>query len=605
MKEDLFPYYEREMTYLRNSLDDFAKVYPRIAKNLMLNTDPHVERLLHGFALLSGRVHHKIDDEFPAITESLLGVLYPHFLAPIPSMAIAQFEIGLDQTQSHTVKRNSSLFTRGDSIKQHSCQFRTCYPVTLWPIKLKEAELRPAAAFSATGDSVAVLRLKLECGGNNRFSTLYVDRLRFCLQGEPDMIYALYELLMNSVGRVSVRWPGNRKTAAEIPLPLDSIQPVGFNVDEGLLPYPARSFVGYRLLQEYFAFPAKFLFFDLANLQSVVPPDQATIMEVLVQISRFERPERLPRLIRETAVSTFQLGCTPIVNVFERLAEPIPITSTEYEYRVIPDLNTRPENMEVYSIEKVSATSTNIEKTVDYEPFYSARHRYSDSPNRPYWHMTRRNSTRDQDKGTEVYISLANLDFSRVDLEKHTLSVRTLCTNRDVPETLHLGKELRNVFLEKGGLVNSRVLTEFTPALRPRMRRSWQWRLISHLSLSHGSITSGGKESLQEILRVYDYAGDRTVNADIDGILSVAGSPTVARVASQHGITFAQGMRVDIDFDEAQFVGSGVYLFASVLERFLGLYNTINSFSQLTATSRQREGAIRHWRPRSGEQVIL
>ena len=63
-----------------------------------------------------------------------------------------------------------------------------------------------------------------------------------------------------------------------------------------------------------------------------------------------------------------------------------------------------------------------------------------------------------------------------------------------------------------------------------------------------------------------------------------------ARVVSEDGITFARGTRVEMEFDEEQFVGGGVYLFASVMETFPGTVRLrMNSFSQLRRAARGRE----------------
>src|SRR5439155_13195513 len=133
MSEALYPYYERELLFIRQLAQEFAKQYPAAAGRLLLeptrSTDPHVERLIESFALLAGRLHHKLDDEFPELTGALLGVLYPHYLAPIPSLAVVQFELDPARgqlPQGFVIDKGSRLYTQ--PVHNLPCRFRTGYP---------------------------------------------------------------------------------------------------------------------------------------------------------------------------------------------------------------------------------------------------------------------------------------------------------------------------------------------------------------------------------------------------------------------------------------------------------------------------------------------
>jgi type VI secretion system protein ImpG len=150
--------------------------------------------------------------------------------------------------------------------------------------------------------------------------------------------------------------------------------------------------------------------------------------------------------------------------------------------------------------------------------------------------------------------------------------------------------------------------------LRPPTRRGAHWRLISHLCLNHLSLaTEGdGKDALQEILRLYDYSdADMTPQLAavtrhlIEGIVSVSSRRVTGRTGRGAASGFARGIEVSVEFDEQKYVGSGVYLFASVLERFLALYVSINSFSQTIARTTQGERYFKKWPPRAGEQLLL
>jgi len=612
LKEDLLPYYENELSFIRNMGKEFAADWGKIAERLALEPgkceDPHVERLIEAFALLAGRVHHKIDDEFPEITESLLNILYPHYLRPIPSMSIAQFHIDPEQgvlTAGHTVKRNTSLNTGPIAGKATTCSFRNCYPVTLWPLEVKAAAVTPAAAMPGaplSDKAVGVIRIDMKCTGGARLSALAVDKLRFYLSGESHVAHALYELLFNNVIRVVIRSTG--KQAAAIDLPADAVQAVGFGRDEGMLPYPDRSFLGYRLLQEYFSFPWKYLFFDLTGFDRIARSQIGESFQILFYLSPFERRERLQILEQNVNRETFQLGCTPIVNLFERVAEPLRLTHATTEYRVIPDIHRQP-STEVYSVDQVTSTAPYFETAQVYEPFYSVRHTYSDSSAQAYWYASRRLSERRGDSGTEVYLSLVNMGFKPTLPPVETLTVHITCTNRDLAGHLPFAGEFGELSVESGSLVRARSIMAPTKTVRPPLRRDLQWRLISHLALNYLSLVDGGLAALREILRLYDFTGDPAIQKQISGIVSLSSEPHMRRVVSEHGIVFAQGLRASIEFDEDGFIGTGVFLFAAVLERFLGLYTAINSFTQLTAKTRQRKGVLKPWPPRSGEQILL
>ncbi|MGI8742115.1 MAG: type VI secretion system baseplate subunit TssF [Bryobacteraceae bacterium] len=612
MKSDLLPYYERELVFIRHLAADFASRYPERAASLGLRPDavedPHVERLIEAFAMLTGRIQHKIDDDFPEITEAILGLLYPHYLRPIPPMSVVQFEMDPEQSKAssgYTVPRDSMLFTRPNG--GSSCYFRTCYDATLWPLELTSASFARSSGAglgSAAADVPHVIRLEMRCLGESKFSSLELDRLRFFLGAEPSTAFILYELLFNNVARVILRSMPKSGRPQQTVLSSDSIREAGFGRNDGMLPYSERSFLGYRLLQEYFSFPQKFLFFDLAGLDKSTRAGFDERFEILILLSDFDRKDLIPLLQQAVTAESFHLGCAPVVNLFERCAEPIRLSQARAEYRVIPDIHSEAAT-EVYSVDRVVATMPSTEELQEYQPFYSLRHTWGVPRGQAYWHSTRRPSGRKGDKGTEVYLSLLDLDF-RPDLPPvETLTVHVTCTNRDRVEKTPAGRSFGELEMESSTLLRIRFLLKPTPALRAPSRRALQWALISHLGLNYLSIVDGGTEALQEILRLYDFSDDPAVRAQIAGITRVASEPKIARIISENGVVFARGIRVSAEFDEEQYVGSGVFLFGSVLEKFFGLYSAVNSFSQLSIASRQRKGELKTWPPRAGEQIVL
>jgi type VI secretion system protein ImpG len=608
MSDELLAYYNSELTYLRELGSEFAETYPKVAGRLRLEADkcddPHVERLLEGFAFMAARIRHKLDDEFPEITDALLGVLYPHFQRPLPSMAIVQFLLGREQvklTEGFTVPRGSRLNTR--PVGGTPCSFLTNYPVTLWPIEVESARLDPDRVVhpDKPPDGVALLQIGLRCTGGTTFGELAIDRLRFYLDGTGALPAILFESLLNDACRVVVRGRLGGDQVDSVVLPSRAIEPVGFDLDEGMFPYPVRSFPGYRLIQEYLAFPEKFLFFDLTGL------DRATARGFGESVDLLFFLKRPPRAVFTVQPENFRLGSTPVVNLFPQIAEPIALNQTKAEYRVVPDVH-RPMATEVYSIDSVAGTAGYLDEPVQYEPFFSVRHAAEGRGARAYWYAARRRSLRKDDPGTEVDLSFVDPEFRPTAPAGEMITVRTTCTNRDLPSRLPFGGEQGDFELEgKAPVSRVRCLRRPTKTVRPPLGRASRWPLISHLALNHLSLvdTDEGLDALREMLRVYDFTDSAVTRQQIAGITRVSSRRVAGRTGRRVGNVVCLGVEVDLEFDEANYVGSGAFLLASVLERFLGLYVSINSFSQLVARTRQREGILKRWPPRAGERTLL
>ena len=617
MTDQLLPYYNRELAFLRKMGAEFAEAHPKIAGRLRLTgeatEDPHVARMIEGFAYLTARIRHKLDDDFPELTETMLGILYPHYLAPLPSVSIVQFE--LDKTQAeltagYRIAQGAALETepvRGKGVDGETCQFRTCYDVTLWPMTLQAAEFRgppfraPPCRFAA--EAKAIVRLQLgTLAASVPFSLIALDRLRFFLQAPAPFVYQLYESILNNTLAVAIANSSGDRGA--VILPGDCVKPVGFERGEAILPYSARSFDGYRLFSEFFSFPDKFLFFDITSIGPQALSRLGNQLEVYLYLGRY-----VPDLEKNVDANSFQLGCTPIVNLYHQRTEPIQLTHTDHEYRVVPDAR-RPLAHEIYSIDRVVATSPQNEQ-VEFRPFYSVRHAAEGRSQRAFWHATRRAAgyaAGQVDRGTEMYLSLVDLDFQPSAPAKWTLDIEATCLNRDLPRHLPYGAGQPRLQLTTGApLGKLRCVAPLSATRRPALQRGTMWRLISHLSLNHLSLisTDDSADALREILKLYDYQDSAETRGIIDGVLQVRGRRIVGRVGGPVSSGFCRGFEVTVHLDEERFSGSGVYLFAAVLERFMGLYASLNSFTRLVATTNKREERLAKWPPRAGEQILI
>jgi len=613
MRDDLLLYYERELTYLRQSAVQFAEKYPKVASRLVIEPskceDPHVERLLEAFAFLAARVHLKIDDEFPQITEALLGIIYPHFIRPIPSMSIVEFQLDADQGKLSTgfpIESGTMIHSR--PVGGTPCKFRTCYDTTLWPVSVAAAEFRTPDRMRPpikAVDSSAALRIELRCAPDVSFPKLRMDSLRVYLDGEASLLHSLYELLCCNLTRIVVRDPTPGSKVNPVTLPASSLRPVGFAPDEGMLPYPRRSFPGYRLLQEFFTFPEKFFFLDITGLERAWAAGFKDSAELVFLISQTQTADSRERLEIGVSAKTFRLGCAPVINLFAQTAEPILLDQTKYEYPITPDAR-RLNGTEIFSVDSVDSIDADTRQIVSFEPFYSFRPGRHGDPKQCFWLAHRAQSNRANDDGTDMSLSLVDLSMRSLRPDTDTLTVRTTCTNRDLPARLPFGNEAGDFELEGAAAIKRIVaLKKPTAPLRPPMGKGTLWSLISHLSLNYLSLVEGGKQSLQQILRIYNFSNTSFSEKMIQGIADLSSRRHFARVVSENGITFARGTRVQIELDEEQFVGGGVYLFASVLEHFLGSYASLNSFSQLVATTKQRKEVLREWAPRAGQKILM
>jgi type VI secretion system protein ImpG len=398
-------------------------------------------------------------------------------------------------------------------------------------------------------------------------------------------------------------------------LPAGALRPVGFEETEALLPYPRPSFTGYRLLQEYFCFPEKFFFFDLGGLEQIVRAGFGSRVEFFFLFSPFERAERKQSLELGISQRTFRLGCTPIINLFSPPAAAILLDYAQYQYPVIPDV-TRRGALEIFSIDDVVHINPQKQEITRFLPFYSYRHGSLREKSQTFWHTTRRHWGVENPGGAEVYVSLVDLSGRPMHPNVDVLTVETTCTNGDLPFKLPFGNEGGD-FQLLGAIPVRRItaLLKPTPALRPPVSRESSWRLISQLSLNYLSLTEEGRDALKTILRLYNFSGSVSSERQIDGVVEMRTRRHSARVMTETSVSerteswqdvvFARGTRVEITFDEEQFAGGGVYLFAAVLERFLGLYVTMNSFTQLVAHTRQRKDAFDKWPPRAGRKMLV
>ena len=620
MRDQLLHYYERELSFIRREMGDFAESYPAIAGQLLIEPDkcedPHVERLIEAFAMLTARVQMRLDDEFPEITEAFLSLLQPHYLAPVPSLTIVQMEADADRSEATTgmvIPRHSQLHTQ--PVGGVRCRFRTCFPITLWPVKVSGVDVISLDKGSPLSppEAVAAIRIQLETRGSHPFSELALDSLRFFFDGNATIAHKLYELFFrNPLGMIVRPRRSDTETSrvggGSVFLSPDHIRPVGFAADEGLLEYGGSGHLGHRLVQEYFCFPDKFLFADLAGLDSRVLAGMDREMEILILL------DKLP-LDLESGLSeeNLKLGCSPAANLFPHAADPLILEHTRSEYRIIPDGH-HPRGFEVNSILKVETVDPSSGQTREFRPFYALRHGDDREQEVAFWQASRRPSGVKGDPGTELYLTLVGGRGETLhEKPGETLMVQVLCSNRDMPELLPLGSRGGEFRIEgQPGVARINTLRKPTSVLRLPEGGDTFWRLISLLSLNHLSLleTSGGRQdegpvAFREMLSLLDFAGTPVTRQRINGLVGLDWRGVLRQITVPEGRLLTRGIEVTLELDEARFTGSGVFLFAAVLERFLAHYTSLNSFTQTVAKVRQRQEVLKRWPPRAGETPLV
>ncbi|MCG5056059.1 MAG: type VI secretion system baseplate subunit TssF [Myxococcales bacterium] len=625
MDPRLLRQYNRELQHVREMGGEFAAAFPKIAGRLGLDTfecsDPYVERLLEAFAFLAARVQLRIDSEFPRFTQHLLEMVYPHYLAPTPSMLVAEFGPNHGEgalVEGFRVPRGSSFRSRTTRDEPTPCRYLTGQDLTLWPLTLEEVEYSgflgglSGLPSSLIGKARAIVRLRLRTTGNVRFRDLKLDRLPVFIKGGGELGMRLYEQLMARVNAVIIAPPGRPPVWREI-LDDHPIEPVGFTDDEALLPYGTRSFQGYRLLQEYFAFPNRFLSFALSGLQPALR--RADTSELDVHIVLNQRDDALEGVVDKSRMALF---CVPAVNLFPHKADRIHLNDVDSEYHIVPD-RTRPFDFEVHTVTDVLGFGASVTEKRRFLPLYAPLESREGSVEPAYFTLERQprllserqraQGPRSKYVGSEVFLSLVDGKEGPYKSDLKQLAVDVLCTNRDLPLHMPLGQGESDFILETGAPVSSvRCVAGPTPPRESHAHGDTAWRLISHLSFNYLSLTHAdptqGAGVLREFLRLYGDFADNSVKKQIEGVRGLSAEAITRRLPLAGPTVFGRGVEMRVTLDEAAFEGSGTFLLGQVLARFFARFVSVNSFTETVLSTPQR-GEVNRWPVTLGLRPIL
>ena len=615
-------YYSQELQHLREMGGEFARDYPKIAGRLGLDSfecaDPYVERLLEGFSFLAARVQMKIDAEYPRFTQHLSELVYPQFLAPTPSMAVVQLQPDLSNPallKGFVVKRGCAMRSVLGKDDNTACEYRSAHELTLWPIELVEARFVTLGG-AQTGipcppAAKAGIRLRLRTSAP-AFRDLPLDRLCLHLRGADALPVRIYELLLGSIEGVLVT-PLARPAGWHTLLPKTAVRPRGFGADDALLPASGRTFSGYRLLQEYFAFPQRYQFVDLSGLQAGLRRCVEQEVEVTILLNRGDA-----QLEKTLDVRHFALHCTPAINLFQRRADRINLSGEQLEYHVLVD-RTRPLDYEVFQVESVTGYGNGPGSEQPFRPFYTARDLGMPDPGQAFFQVRReqrvpsqrqkRDGPRSSYIGSETFISIVDAARAPYGIDLRQLGLTVWCSNRDLPLSMPLGVGKTDFILDAGApVVAVRCLAGPSEPQPSFAEGSAAWRLLNHLSLNYLSLLDTdlehGAVALREMLALYCHPADAYAQRQVEGLRSISSRPVTRRMPSPGPITFGRGIEVAVTFDDAAFEGAGAFLLGAVLAEFFAEYASINSFTETVVRTLAR-GTIMRWPAREGACAIL
>lgn len=624
MDERLLEHYNNELRHLREMAGEFAREFPKIAGRLSLDKDakeicpdPYVERLLEGFAFLAARIHLKIDSEFPRFTQSLLETVYPHYLSPIPSMAVVRFDPEEQEgalAEGVVVPRGTLMRSSIGKGERTACTFQTAHEVRLLPVRITEVRYftRDTSELNLPRElqARAAIRIRLQATAAVPFKDIKLDPLTFFIRGADDLPALIYEQIFARKSALILQSVAERgKTLAS--LPPSSIRRVGFSDKEALLPQSPRGFEGYRLLREYFAFPQRFLFFELAGLGEAARLNKGDQLDLVIALK--EPETRLESRIDATCLELF---CSPAINLFPKTLDRINLSDRFSEFHVVADRN-RPLDFEVFEIESVTGYGAVAGQEQEFRAFYLARDTDLGAGAFYTTNRIRRMLTAKEKQfgrksaysGTEIFLSLVDANSAPYSSELRQLGIRALCTNRHLPIQMAVGIGRSDFTMDLSApVVAIRCLSGPNVPTASQAEGRFSWRLISHLSLNYLSLLDAkgeeGAGALREILRLYADSDDRQTAKQIEGLRKVRSGAVIRRVKTPGPITFARGLEITVDLDETAFEGTGVFILGAVLEQFFAKYVSLNSFTETIIRTQQR-GEIMRWPAQMGRRQII
>ncbi len=580
-------YYQSELTYLRDMGRLFGESNPTIAGLLAeRGGDPDVERLLEGFAFLTARTRERIDDSVPEIVHALCELLTPHYLRSIPASTIIEFlpQIGALRGR-HQVPRGTPL--GATPVRDTACTFRTTADTELLPLVLENTVLDEASATRTN------LRIEFECAEKGLPSVFEPGGIRLFIAEDYAVASTLFLWFQRYCVGIELTGRDN-PDANKVTLPVDCLKTVGFGDDAALLPWPRFSPQGFRMLQEYFTLPSKFLFIDVTGLDRALQVEE----ERFAITFTFDRP---PALTAPVGRQTFRLHCVPAVNLFERAGSPIRKSAIEHEH-LLRAADIDPAHMEIYAIDSVTSAAEGRGDRV-YRPFVDFSHASLEEEASSSYYTLRKVAS-PIDGGIDTYFSIATPRDKEPDTGDEVFSIDLTCTNRFLGGDLQAG-DISQPIVGSPAVARFKNISEVTKPVRPPLGGELYWRLLAHLGLNHSSLANA--ESLRSFLGLYnfqaltDHAVGRANRLRTEAVAGVETTPTRRMLEGMP----VRGGHTRVELQEEKFASEGdAFVFGCILDELFADRVSINSFNELSIKLRGSQGEYK-WLPRAGKKTIV
>ncbi|MCL1078174.1 type VI secretion system baseplate subunit TssF [Parashewanella spongiae] len=593
MSDSLLSYFEQELRFIQKEGALFAAKHPNAASGLGLSKDgiddPQIARLIESVALLNGKLQHRLDGSFPEFTESLVRILFPHYLRAIPSYSMLDFVIDDSASANHVIPAQTEFDVKGkDDTK---AILRTTEDVTLYPIKMASANVYFAPFIFAkpkkAEQAKALLEIKFETVDEGMsIAELDIDSLKLHLKGETNSALKLYDVLSQSVSEIAVF-----DDEQAILLGRQVMSPVGFDEKDTVLPSQAASFGGFVLLTEFFMFAERFngFKFDLKNALSEVKGNTFKLQLFLDELS--------VDLARSLSIDNFSLFCTPVVDLHRTTTDPVVIDFFKKQYPIVLD-STQIEGIELFSVDTVLDVTD--EKVVTVPKIYGEKYHSSETGLR--WQL---NQEMHENGQLESSLQVADLEHVSARGQTRTWSIQATATHGNKASQLPISSQIK---CRDSLTIPAKMQLLKRPSLPFRNEDISQsvWALLCHLHFNYHSILGSKhpRRTLKNVLYLYNHNKSSQNSAYIESVVNIEQEQVVAPIRVSGKSCFAYGTKITVTLDTSD-VNGGVALFSRMLDRFFSYFAGFNSFTQVDIRIEGQDRAYLQFPRRAGCKSLL
>ncbi|MFA0409184.1 type VI secretion system baseplate subunit TssF [Vibrio splendidus] len=600
MSESLLQYFEQELSFIREESTLFAERHPSSASALGISKDgvddPQVARLIESVALMNGRLQKRLDETFPEFTDSLIRLLFPHFLRPVPSYSVLDFLVTDEATATHKIPAHTGFEVGNESNK---AQFRTTTDITLYPITIDQVDVTfaPFETAKPVGAEHAKALIELTISTVDEASEigqLALEQLTLNLKGESSYVLRLFDLLAQGTSQVCIKTEreGSNQEPIDCYQTLGNkvLKPMGFEVDDTILPYQAASFGGFKLLTEFFVFSERFNGFTVQLGDALKGVGNTFTLQIYID-------ELSVDVARSLNHEHFSLFSTPIVNLNRMVAEPVEVDFAQKQYSIVLDAS-QGHDLELFSVDEVNDV-TDINPVI-VPQIYSEKYTGSESGLR--WQLMQKLH---ENGGLESALSVADLNHTSASGERRTWLVNATVSNGHKVGSLPINSQIS--CMESLTIpAEMSLLRRPSQPLRQKDNAKNVWSLLCHLHFNYHAIlgTEDPKSTLKNVFELYNHNQSSQNQQYIESLVSIEQEQVVAPIRVSGRTCFAYGTKIVVTLDNAN-VNGGIALFSHLLDRFFAYFAGFNSFTQVDIRLEGQDGVYMAFPRRTGCKSLL